>query len=86
MSGRYVRGYANQSAATLELRSHHEELVRLFHMVGMNIDEKFLMELFMLMNCGVPVDVILDTFKEIEHRDIEYKDAKITKKIQSQNN
>ena len=86
MSGKYVRNYANQSPATLELRSHHEELVRLFHLIGVKIDDRFLMEIFMLMNSGVPVDVILDTIKEIEHRDIEYKDAKVAKKIQSQNN
>ena len=86
MSGKYVRNYANQSTETLELRSHHEELVRLFHLIGIKVDDRFLMEIFMLMNCGVPVDVILDTFKEIEHRDIEYKDAKVAKKIQLQDN
>ena len=73
------------SSATLELRAHHEELVKLFHVAGVRVTDELLLETFMLLHCKVPVDVVLDMFKDVENKDIEYHDIITSSKSRSQN-
>ena len=71
------------SSATLELRAHHEELAKLFQLAGVKVTEDLLLETFMLLHCKVPVDVVLDMFKDVENKDIEYQDLLTANKIRS---